>query len=47
MHPDLASLVNLLKGCYEEYKGYYGTRGDLFWRVALERAGIVETKFSS
>jgi|GEM_PF-3720551 len=46
-NPDLASFANFLKGCYERYKGYYGTRGDLFWRVALERAGIVEIKFSS
>jgi len=46
-NPDLASLANFLKGCYERYNRYYGTKGDLFWRVAFERAGIVETKFSS
>ena len=43
---ELERLAKLLEECYEKYIGFYGTRGDIFWRVALERVRIVKNKFS-
>lgn len=42
-----AELKKLLEDCSQKFMKYYGTRGDLFWRIAFEQVGIVEKKFSS
>ena len=45
--PESTALIKLLRDCHREFQKYYGTKGDLFWRVAFEKVGIVEKKFSS
>ena len=45
--PESTAFIKRLEECNEKFKRYYGTKGDLFWRIALEKSGIAEKKFST
>ena len=43
---DLKRFIVFLEKCYEKFMRFYGTKGDLFWRIAFEKGKILEAKFS-
>jgi len=45
--PESTMFIKLLEKCNNKFKSYYGTKGDLFWRIALEKTGVAEKKFSA